>query len=460
MPTSAEPTPREFLYTRVAGQAWRSRARELVLSGPRGTGKSRPLLEYIRRCAEEWPGFRGLLVRKTRDSLTESGLVTWESEVLPQESPAFDRCSRKMRQAYNWPNGSTFVIGGMDNPGKFMSTGFDVVMAQELIEFRQEEWEAVTSCLDRPGLVMPYSRAIADTNPGAPSSWILARVKAGQMSMIDTTHKDNPMLHDGRDWTDLGVRYRERLEQLTGLRRLRLYEGKWVQAEGQVYDEWRDDVHIVEDFDVPASWSWYWSIDFGYSEPFVVQAWAKDEDNRLYLMAERFRTHCLVEDHAKAWMALGLPKPREIFCDHDAEGRATWTKYTGLPTTAAYKSRLDGVQFVQARMKVRKDKTPGLAIVRNAVEKGGGRDPVLLERMVPASTIEEISGYVWDDRGGRRKGEATIDRDDHGVDAMRMMVASLDRRAVPSTLDRISPRYDLRRQLDERARHVSERMAR
>ena len=51
---------------------------EIILGGPAGTGKSRGNLEYLNYWAMTYPGCRLLMVRKTRRSLTESGMVTFE----------------------------------------------------------------------------------------------------------------------------------------------------------------------------------------------------------------------------------------------------------------------------------------------------------------------------------------------------------------------------------------------
>jgi hypothetical protein len=54
------------------------------------------------------------------------------------------------------------------------------------------------------------------------------------------------------------------------------------------------------------------------------------------------------------------------------------------------------------------------------------RDPVMAEKKLPASAEEEIDGYVWDISNGRKKGEEPVKANDHGMDAMRYMVAQLD----------------------------------
>jgi phage terminase large subunit len=56
---------------------------EVLISGPAGTGKSRACLEKLHLCAEKYPGMRGLIVRKSRESLTEAALFTFENKVVP-----------------------------------------------------------------------------------------------------------------------------------------------------------------------------------------------------------------------------------------------------------------------------------------------------------------------------------------------------------------------------------------
>jgi phage terminase large subunit len=47
-------------------------------------------------------------------------------------------------------------------------------------------------------------------------------------------------------WTVAGDRYLARLRQNTGVRRLRMLEGKWVAAEGQVYEAWDPEEYLID----------------------------------------------------------------------------------------------------------------------------------------------------------------------------------------------------------------------
>ncbi|HLS00652.1 MAG TPA: hypothetical protein VK054_01520, partial [Beutenbergiaceae bacterium] len=83
---------------------------EIMLAGPAGTGKSRASLEKIHLCAERYPGMRALIVRKTRVSLTQTGLVTFEDHVLPEGHPVLQGAQRSHRSTYQYPNGSEIVV--------------------------------------------------------------------------------------------------------------------------------------------------------------------------------------------------------------------------------------------------------------------------------------------------------------------------------------------------------------
>src|SRR5262249_43760126 len=104
-----------------AYELWRCRAAEALLAGPSGTGKSRGALEKLNSVAEKYPGMRGPIVRKTRESLSETGLVTFEEPVLGRGPPLTLGAGRHNRQVYAYPNGSEFVVAGLDKPQKVMS---------------------------------------------------------------------------------------------------------------------------------------------------------------------------------------------------------------------------------------------------------------------------------------------------------------------------------------------------
>ncbi len=401
------------------------RANEIVLSGPAGTGKTRACLEKICACASRFSDMRALIVRKTRASLTESALVTLEDHVLPSASPALLGAGRASRRAYTFPNGASIVVGGMDRATRIMSTEYDLIYVQEAIELLEPEWEALTTRLRNAK--MPWQQLIADTNPDRPSHWLKKRAEAGKTLMLESRHEDNPTLWDAAvgDWTERGRDYIAKLDALTGPRRLRLRYGRWVQAEGVVYDGWDAKVHVIDRPEkIPLEWDRYWAIDFGYTNPFVCQWWARDPDGRLFLYREIYRTQRLVEDHARQMLELskGEPRPKAVICDHDAEDRATLKKHLGLETVAATKEVSPGIQAVASRLRPAGDGKPRLFVYRDSLVE---RDAALVEAKRPLGIVEEFDAYIWQEGPSGPK-EEPVKENDHAMDCCRYLVAFFD----------------------------------
>jgi hypothetical protein len=179
------------------------------------------------------------------------------------------------------------------------------------------------------------------------------------------------------------------------------------------------------EYRIPATWPRFWTVDFGYTNPFVWQEWAQDPDGRLYRVREIYHTQRLVEDHAKQILNVtaGGPRPRAIICDHDAEDRATLERHLKMRTKPAHKSVSDGIQAVASRLRVAGDHLPRLFYIQGARVEA---DPDLVDVFKPTCTEDEFDSYVWDTSNGRKKGEQPVKASDHGLDASRYVVAEVD----------------------------------
>jgi phage terminase large subunit len=118
-----------------------------------------------------------------------------------------------------------------------------------------------------------------------------------------------------------------------------------------------------------------------------------------------------------------------VICDHDAEGRATLEKHLGMSTTAATKTVLDGIEAVQARLRLAGDGKPRLFIMRGTVIE---RDGDLVDAKKPTCTADEIPGYIWQPTpDGKPSKDAPVKQEDDGCDCMRYVVAECDLGARP-----------------------------
>lgn len=443
----------------AAIELFKSTEKEVVISGPAGTGKSVAALFRMHLAALSNPGFRGLIVRKTAASLGSTTLVTFEkkvaAEAIAEGVVVWYGGSTREAPCYRYYRdgkiSSTIVVGGMDKPAKIMSSEYDLIFADEATELTVTDWESARTRL-RNGR-RARQQLMGACNPDSEHHWMNQRAMEGRMRLLYSTHRDNPAYvnRDG-SLTKAGSDYIDgTLAGLTGIRRKRLYEGKWTSAEGIVYENWDPAVHLVDRLPKgSAGWLRWWTVDFGYSNPFVCQFWAEDPDGRLWLYREIYHTKKLVEEHALDMLATVRrrrrdidwakenrepdpknqadwewiePKPRAVICDHDAEDRATLEKHLGMGTSAAHKAVKNGVQAVVSRLKVQPDGRPRLYIVRNAIVE---TDKTLEAAKKPFCTEQEITGYVWPEGVKPDQREVPVKLDDHGMDAMRYMVAERD----------------------------------
>ena len=155
---------------------------EIIIDGPAGTGKTRGGLEKLYLFARNYPGFRGLLARKTRESLTNSALVTLERDVLGVSHPAVVNGPRRnFRQSYQFENGSEIVISGLDKSEKLLSSEYDMIFVPQAEEIEEIDWELMITRL-RSSLsksTVPYQQIFGDCNPSSPYHWIARRARAG-----------------------------------------------------------------------------------------------------------------------------------------------------------------------------------------------------------------------------------------------------------------------------------------
>lgn len=418
---------------------------EVLIAGPAGTGKSRACLEKLHVMMLLTPGSRGLIARKSATSLSSTALVTWQNFVAKEAIESGDvnyyGGSAQEPASYRYKNGSSVSIGGLDKVSKIMSAEYDVIYIQEATELTENDWESLTTRLRN--WKISFQQLIGDCNPQNPEHWLKKRADSGKTRMLLSIHEDNPVLftRDGKI-TENGVSYIAKLDSLTGVRYKRLRRGLWVAAEGVIYEDFQTATHViprsavagstrsqnVDPSGIPMSWQRYWTVDFGYTNPFVCQFWAEDPDGRLILYREIYHTRRTVNKHVEQIIKLTRdakgnwtePRPRSIICDHDAEGRATLEKDLGMSTNAAHKSVSEGIDCVNRRLKPREDETFGIYILDDALVE---EDPDLKEASKPVCTKEEIPAYVWADKKTK---EQPVKEDDHGCDAMRYLAAEID----------------------------------
>lgn len=442
----------------AAIKAWRCGKREVLLCGPANTGKSRLWLEKLHYCADKYAGMRGLMLRHTRKSLTQSAMVTYETKVLPQGVLGNKIRFNTQDQQYEYPNGSIIAVGGLDDPQKVMSSEWDFIFLQEATEVSEDAWQALTIRLRNK--VMPYQQLAGDANPGPPTHWLKLRCDRGACVYLESKHEDNPTITS----EDMAT-----LDALTGVYYLRYRKGIWAAAEGVVYDEWSTPVHRVSLAQLVA-WGIltpdgkigqavkvvYASQDHGFTNPGVIQVWAVDGDGRIYLIHEIYQT----QQTDDWWLeqAVGLKKTygiRAFIHDPSEPGYIVKAKAKGMNAIAADNSIPLGISAMQERLKIAGDGRPRFYVYEYALKD---RDEARVATKQPFSFEGEITGYCYPKaQDGKPIKEVPVKLNDHSMDAARYMCKYLDgpRRSAQYHLDRASEYAELMRkqnaaQLQER----------
>lgn len=422
---------------------FRDKSHEVIVHGPFETGKTLGCLQKVNAILAKYPKARWVMCRLTYKSLLETAVPTYERKVLKYE-PGDPRCPVKKYggekpQFYEYPNGARLYVAGLDQPQKILSSEWDGIFVPQCEEIPEETWQMLTARATGRAANMPWSQVLGDANPGPETHWIINRER---ISLHATTHEDNPTIYErdangeltGR-LTERGKRTIETLSSLTGLLYKRGFLGQWVGAEGQVYEA-DPTVHRIDDFQIPATWRRLRVIDFGFTNPFVCQWWALDEDDRLYLYREIYMRKRTVLEHLPLINRLSKGEVyAENIADWDAEDRATLENGIIIPSTMrvvepgfrtipADKRISVGIQAVQKRLGVQKDGRARIFFMRNALVEV---DEGLKEARLPTCTWEEFGVYSWQEKkDGRNEKEEPIDEFNHGMDAMRYLVMYLD----------------------------------
>ena len=438
---------RRFVARGAVRRLLKSRAPEILLEGPAGTGKSHGLLQKAHLLAMTIAGVRILFLRKTRKSLSDSVLVEFEQSVLPPGHPAkHGTATRGNRSSYLYPNGSEIVCGGLDNADRFLSAQFDLICVFEAHEATLDDWQVLSSRA-RNGMFLPGGQMVADTNPRESGHWLNKRASRGLMERLQSRHWHNPRYFDWatQTWTKLGRAYLQRLNTLSGPRRAWLLEGRWDTAEGPVFPEYDPAVHVIHRKQAPLDDAgWYFaSVDFGRAAPGVMQVWAVVGDQELYRVAEIYRTQMqldwwasrAVEFHERFDLqAIVCDPSRDDVIEHFND-RLGWarTSIRGEPeflafgannskTTARGAQDLGGLDCVRHYMRDEVSGRSRLFLVSDAMEYGPDPDRDFTGKAVRLE--DELESYVNEKN---EEGKPILDQpakglDDHAIDAMRYAV--------------------------------------
>ncbi|WP_232417004.1 terminase [Leptospira kirschneri] len=274
-----------------------------------------------------------------------------------------------------YENGSIVMLGGLE------PSAIDSVLASEygtifVTEANENKWFAIENLMSRLNDTAKDSEGnpikcmlLIDLNPTTDRSWTniawMRGINPEDQKPI-RNFKQYANLHfipeDNQENLSEGY-IEDTLDNMSSGKRKRFRLGQYGSYAGLVF-QIDENVHIVDDFQIPQEWKKIRAIDFGFTHPFVCLWFAYDSANDCaYVYREWRKTNMTVRSHSeriKTLSILDLPESdrgnseawrmaEKIYAatiaDHDAEDRATLEE-NGIKTKAANKSVLAGIDHV------------------------------------------------------------------------------------------------------------------
>jgi PBSX family phage terminase large subunit len=252
---------------------------------------------------------------------------------------------------------------------------------------------------------MGDAKIFATTNPDSPFHWVKTDfltdnpdVKSWQFTL-----DDNPQLQEvERDYLR---------RQYKGMYFQRYIEGKWVQAEGAIYDFFEEKYHVL---DVPTSLASHYicGIDYGTSNAcafiliginpdYYPNMWVEDEyyyDSKLHQRSKTDAEYAADLDNFLKYKHI-----RAIYLDPSAASfRAELLKSGVHNLFDAQNEVIDGIRMVSTLL------SSGTLKITRKCKK----------------LIEEIQSYVWDPKCAKTGVDKPLKQNDHALDAMRYALFS------------------------------------
>ncbi|CAB4147575.1 hypothetical protein UFOVP509_36 [uncultured Caudovirales phage] len=432
------------------------RARYVTFGGAAGGSKSM----YGRkgrlwRHALAYPGYQGLLIRKSLEELKKTHLSKFPGEVAEMQKLGVD-CDWRISEKHlviRHPSGVTSDIfagyaDDMDDLQRLLSTEYDEIFVDEATTLNPLLIPELTT--RARGSNGPSTEAIKAaggpwcffaTNPGGPSAQLIKDLfinhapewenfapkfrelyDPSQWAYVPATLEDNPYL-DSNYETSLAFLSADRYEQLR--------HGNWDVVPGMFFGRWRPMVdgkpyHVVE-LPLTDGLSWFRSMDWGRVAWGVVLWWACLPDGRLHVAREwKFKDRDpvdVVEGIASIDRELGITPGQMRYTSGDP---AMWQTGQLTGETVAESLMKAGLYGLT---KSKNDRVLGWNRLHALMGPVPGMEPV-----TPFLTVGPECHYLVRSLGrvmsASNNAEDIDDPDDHALDALRYGAMSRPSRTV------------------------------
>lgn len=281
---------------------FKSTKRYIAYGGSRGGGKSWAARRKAVLLALNYTGIQILILRRTLQELRENHVLNLQAEL--KGIAKYDAQNKE----FLFPNGSRIKLGycaAESDVLQYQGQAYDVIFMEEATQFTEFQKDTLTESNRSSGQMKERftPRMYFTMNPGGVGhSWAKRlfidkdyrnKEKPENYEFIPSTVYENKYLMQNNP------EYVENLENLPEMRKRAMLYGDWDAFEGQYFDEFDREVHIIEPFIIPSHWRRYITLDYGLD--MLAAYWiAVDTQNKAYVYKELYQSGLIISEAAKA----------------------------------------------------------------------------------------------------------------------------------------------------------------
>ncbi|MBC7340902.1 MAG: hypothetical protein H5U02_00350 [Clostridia bacterium] len=376
-------------------RAWKSDARYVFLVAGTGGGKTwfGPIWMY--REIQRHPRGNYLVVAPTYSLLSR---VTFPEakgfldKFAPGEYKAIERC-------YYLPTGGKVFFGSADRPLGLEGVHCIAVWLDEAGQMKREAWDVAQR---RTGL--HKGKVLGTTTPynlGWLKTEIFDKWKEGDRDYFVSQF---PSILNPAYPREEFERARKTMPEW---KFKMFYLGMFTRPEGLIYQDFRQEKHLVQPFAIPREWKRVIGVDWGFGEKHPAAAvWvAVAPGRKLYIYREYYRQGRIAEEIAEDIKKLSAGERIDaVACDPESPANIEVFKRHKLPARSANNAVEFGIETVTG-------------MFRN--------DRLFAFKGLP-NWLDEIENYRW-----KEGTNVPLKEYDHLMDAMRYAVMEVERGIVP-----------------------------
>jgi phage terminase large subunit len=283
---------------------WRDpEARIVCIGGAIRSGKTQAAGRLIVETAVEQPATY-LVARSTYRELedsTKKALLHGDGSMPPLINPELIETYRASDNVVRLKTGAEILFRSLEEAqvGKLLNLTLGGVFIDQIEELDDgEAGERIfDTLLGRLSDPRAPRKLLAVANPKGVTHWVHRRLvdpetRDSKARYVHVTLRDNAANLPGDYVAEM---YATKKTRPAWYRSFVL--GEWGAFEGAAFNEFEEDVHVIEPFVIPAEWAVFQSLDHGYNHPTAVLTWVDDGDGN-FILGDEYVSPGLVSKHA------------------------------------------------------------------------------------------------------------------------------------------------------------------